>query len=61
MAEAGVTQTSKHPGERPKLENVLVVWRLQCDWVAADPAVDGAGAGADASIQDALAHGEDVT
>jgi hypothetical protein len=58
MAEAGATQTSTHSGERPRLENVLLVWKLQCEWVAADPGADGAMAGADASIPAALADGE---
>ena len=58
MAEAGVAQASSASGKRPRLENALLVWRLQCEWVAADAGADGAMAGADASIPNALEESE---
>ena len=60
MAEAGLAQASTDSGERPRLENVLLVWRLQCEWVAAGPGADGAVAGADASIPNLLEESEAI-
>jgi hypothetical protein len=56
MAESAGAQAPV--AKTPRLENVLLVWRLRCEWVAVDSDVDGAMAEGDTRTQLGLDAGE---